>query len=219
MKKACLYLRVSTDKQTVSNQEQRLRTIAEARGWEVVTVYSDEGISGAKGRADRPALDAMLKDASRRRFDVVMAFAIDRLGRSLADLIATIDTLHASGVDLFIDQQNVDTTTPAGKLLFQVLGAFAEFERAMIRQRVYAGMARAREQGVRIGRPECDSAKLALARTGLANGWPIRKVATVAGLSFGTVQRLAKKLTVTTGLATSSPRYQCRGFLIRICCG
>jgi len=114
----------------------------------VVEQYSDTGISGSKGRDGRPGLDQMLKDASRRKFDVVMAWAIDRLGRSLIDLLGTIQTLDASGVDLYLDQQAIDTTTPAGKLMFQVTGAFAEFERSMIRQRVHAGLKRAVEQTV-----------------------------------------------------------------------
>jgi DNA invertase Pin-like site-specific DNA recombinase len=100
----------------------RLRQIAERRGWEVVEQYSDAGISGAKGRDGRPGLDQMLKDASRRKFDVIMAWAIDRLGRSLIDLLGTIQTLEACGVDLYLDQQSIDTTTPAGKLMFQVCG-------------------------------------------------------------------------------------------------
>jgi len=138
-KRAAIYVRVSTDKQTVENQIRELRQIAERRGWEVVEEYRDAGISGAKGRENRPGLDQMLKDASKRRFDVVMAWAIDRLGRSLIDLLSTIQTLEACGADLYLDQQSIDTTTPAGKLMFQVTGAFAEFERSMIRQRVRAG--------------------------------------------------------------------------------
>src|SRR4029077_16474028 len=94
--------------------------MAERRGWGVVEVYNDAGISGAMGRNGRPGLDSMLKDASRRRFDVVMAWAIDRLGRSLTDLLHIIQHLEACGVDLYLDQQSIDTTTPMGKLVFQV---------------------------------------------------------------------------------------------------
>ena len=152
-KRAAIYVRVSTDKQTVENQLRELRQIAGHRGWEVVEEYHDAGISGAKGRKDRPGLDGMLQDAQQRRFDVVMAWAIDRLGRSLIDLLGTIQTLQACGVDLYLDQQAIDTTTPAGKLMFQVTGAFAEFERSMIRQRVNAGLKRAVEAGKQLGRP------------------------------------------------------------------
>src|SRR4029079_18840542 len=157
-KRAGIYVRVSTDRQTVENQLRELRQIAERRGWEVVKEYDDAGISGSKGRNDRPGLDEMLKDAQRRRFDVVMAWAIDRLGRSLIDLLGTIQHLESCGVDLYLDQQAIDTTTPAGKLVFQVTGAFAEFERSMIRQRVKAGLKRAVAQGVKLGRPKIDSA-------------------------------------------------------------
>jgi DNA invertase Pin-like site-specific DNA recombinase len=144
---AAIYVRVSTDKQTVENQVRELRQIAERRGWEVVEQYSDAGISGSKGRDGRPGLDLMLSDAKRRKFDVVMAWAIDRLGRSLVDLLHTIQELEAAGVDLYLDQQSIDTTTPMGKLMFQVTGAFAEFERGMIRQRIHAGLKRAIEAG------------------------------------------------------------------------
>jgi DNA invertase Pin-like site-specific DNA recombinase len=140
VKRAALYVRVSTDRQSVENQTRELRQVAERRGWEVAEVYRDAGISGAKGREQRPGLDAPLKDASRRRFDVVMAWAIDRLGRSLIDVLGTIQHLEAVGVDLYLDQQSIDTTTPAGRLLFQLTGAFAEFERSIIRQRVRAGL-------------------------------------------------------------------------------
>lgn len=170
--------RVSTDAQTVENQISELREVAERRGWQVVEVYKDTGISGAKGRDQRPGLDAMLKDASRRKFDVVMAWAIDRLGRSLIDLLGTIQDLEAVGVDLYLDQQHLDTTTPTGKLLFQVTGAFAEFERSMIRQRVNAGLsaikARIRRDGRfttkagivrrRLGRPGAEPTQIARAR-------------------------------------------------------
>ena len=146
-KRAAIYVRVSTDKQTIENQLRELRQIAQRRGWQVVDEYHDAGISGAKGREDRPGLDKMLQDAQRRRFDVVMAWAIDRLGRSLIDLLGTIQTLEACSVDLYLDQQSIDTTTPAGRLMFQITGAFAEFERSMIRQRVNAGLKRAVEAG------------------------------------------------------------------------
>src|SRR5580692_5399577 len=127
-KRAVVYARVSKDRQTIENQLRELRQIAERRGWTIIEVYTDEAISGAKGRDKRPGLDAMLNDASRRKFDVVMAWAMDRMGRSLIDLLHTIEHLKACGVDLYLDQQNIDTTTPSGKLLFHITGAFAEYE-------------------------------------------------------------------------------------------
>jgi DNA invertase Pin-like site-specific DNA recombinase len=193
-KRAAIYVRVSTDKQTVENQLRELHQIAERRGWQVVEEYHDAGISGAKGRDQRPGLDEMLKDASKRRFDVVMAWAIDRLGRSLIDLLGTIQGLEASGVDLFLEQQAIDTTTPAGKLMFQVTGAFAEFERSMIRQRVKAGLRRAVEQGKQLGRPKIDSAIERRIQSHLRKGTGILKVARIVGVGTGTVQRIKEEM-------------------------
>ena len=190
-KRAALYVRVSTDAQTVENQTRELRQVANRRGWDVVEVYSDAGISGAKGRNGRPGLDTMLKDASRRKFDVILAWVIDRLGRSLSDLLDTIQHLEACGVDLYLDQQVIDTTTPMGKLVFQLTGAFAEFERTMIRQRIKAGLKRAVAQGVKLGRPKIDSATEWNVRRQLAKGVGILKVARSLGIGTGTVQRIA----------------------------
>jgi DNA invertase Pin-like site-specific DNA recombinase len=203
-KRAALYVRVSTDQQSVEHQTAELRQVAERRGWTVVHVYSDAGISGAKGRAQRPGLDAMLNDAKRRKFDVVMAWAIDRVGRSLIDLLATIQELEACGVDLYLDQQNIDTTTPAGKLLFQMTGAFAEFERSMIRQRVRAGLktikatiardgkftSKAGKVHRRLGRPGAAPEDVEEAKRQLATGQGINRVAKATGLGVGTVHRL-----------------------------
>src|SRR5215471_6578871 len=153
MKRAVMYLRVSTLDQTTANQERELRQVAERAGWEIVKIYKDHGVSGAKGRDKRPAFDALQKAATRREFDVVMAWSVDRLGRSLQHLIAFLSEIHATGVDLFLHQQGLDTTTPAGKALFQVMGVFAEFERSMIQERVRAGLKRAKAEGKRLGRP------------------------------------------------------------------
>src|SRR6478672_4717045 len=193
-KRAAIYVRVSTDKQTVENQLRELRQIAERRGWQVVEEYHDAGISGAKGRDQRPGLDRMLKDASKRRFDVVMAWAIDRLGRSLIDLLGTIQGLEAANVDLFLEQQAIDTTTPAGKLMFQVTGAFAEFERSMIRQRVNAGLRRAVEQGKQLGRPRVSPAIEKRILSHLRKGVGILKTAKTLGVGTGTVQRIKQEM-------------------------
>ena len=127
-----IYSRVSTDSQTTENQERELREIATRMGWSIAKVYRDEGVSGAKSRAERPAFNALWKDATRRRSDMVMAWSVDRLGRSLQDLVAFLSELHALGIDLYLHQQGVDTTTPAGKALFQMMGVFAEFERCLL---------------------------------------------------------------------------------------
>jgi DNA invertase Pin-like site-specific DNA recombinase len=193
-KRAAIYVRVSTDKQTVENQLRELHQIAVRRGWEVVEEYHDAGVSGAKGRKDRPGLDKMLQDAQRRRFDVVMAWAIDRLGRSLIDLLGTIQVLEACGVDLYLDQQAIDTTTPAGRLMFQVTGAFAEFERSMIRQRVRAGLKRAVERGATLGRPKVSRGVEKRIQGQLRTGKGILKVARELGLGTSTVQRIAREM-------------------------
>jgi DNA invertase Pin-like site-specific DNA recombinase len=193
-KRAAIYVRVSTDKQTVENQLRELRQIAERRGWEVVTEYHDAGISGAKRRDDRPGLDEMLKDAQRRRFDVIMAWAIDRLGRSLIDLLGTIQALEACGVDLYLDQQSIDTTTPAGRLMFQITGAFAEFERSMIRQRIRAGLKRAKEAGKRLGRPKISHDLEKRIQSHLRAGKGMLKVARECGVGTGTVHRIAREM-------------------------
>src|SRR6516165_2865807 len=144
---------VSTQDQTTSNQEHELRRAAERADWQVAKVYRDHGISGAKGRNGRPAFDTLCRDATKRQFDVVMAWNVDRLGRSLKDLVAFLSELHALGIDLFLHQQGLDTTTPAGKAMFQMLGVFAEFERSIIQERVRAGLQRAKREGKRLGRP------------------------------------------------------------------
>src|SRR5262245_49168085 len=136
MNRAVLYLRVSTIDQTTANQERELRQVAERMSCEVVKVYKDHGVSGARGRDKRPAFDAMCRGAIQRRFDVIMAWSVDRLGRSLQDLVAFLSEIHALRIDLYLHQQGIDTTTPAGKAMFQMMGVFAEFERAMIQERV-----------------------------------------------------------------------------------
>jgi DNA invertase Pin-like site-specific DNA recombinase len=202
IKRVAIYVRVSTDKQTIENQLRELRRVAEHRGWKVVQEYRDAGISGAKGREARPGLDEMLKDAQRRRFDVVMAWAIDRLGRSLIDLLGTIQALEACGVDLYLDQQALDTTTPAGKLMFQITGAFAEFERSMIRQRVNAGLKRAVEAGKQLGRPRIDPALEKRIQSQLRTGKGMLKIAIGLGVGSGTVQRIKREMEEDRPLAS-----------------
>jgi DNA invertase Pin-like site-specific DNA recombinase len=193
-KRAAIYLRTSTTGQHTENQRLELERIAERRGWTVVEVYEDFGISGAKGRDKRPALDRLLKDASRRRFDVAMAWSIDRVGRSLTDLLGTIQHLEAVGVDLYLDQQNIDTTTPTGRLLFQITGAFSEYERSIIRSRVNAGLARARAQGKRLGRRPVSADVVERTRAHLATGTGILKTAKTLGVGTGTVHRVKREM-------------------------
>jgi DNA invertase Pin-like site-specific DNA recombinase len=191
---AAIYVRVSTDRQTIENQLRELRQIAGHRGWEVVHEYHDAGTSGAKSREARPGLDEMLKDAQRRRFDIVMAWAIDRLGRSLIDLLGTIQALEAYGVDLYLDQQSIDTTTPTGRLMFQITAAFAEFERSMIRQRVRAGLKRAVESGKQLGRPKIDPSMEKRIQAQLRAKKGMLAIARDLKVGTGTVQRIKREM-------------------------
>jgi DNA invertase Pin-like site-specific DNA recombinase len=159
----------------------------------VVSVFEDAGISGAKGREARPGLDAMMKGVARRDFDMVAAWSVDRLGRSLIDLLDLLRELHAKGVDLFLHQQGLDTSTPSGRAMFQMMGVFAEFERAMIRERVVAGLARARAEGTKLGRrriEDTDAKKVAAIRSARAQGRGIRRIALELGVGVGTVLRV-----------------------------
>jgi DNA invertase Pin-like site-specific DNA recombinase len=208
VKRAAMYVRVSTDRQTVENQVGALNKVAEARGWEIVTTFRDEGISGAKGRADRPGLDEMLKQAQRGKFDVVMAWAIDRLGRSLVDLLQTIESLKACSVDLYLDQQSIDTTTPAGKLMLQMCGAFAEFERSMLQARIHAGLKRAVANGKKLGRPLNDPQAIERAQDALGRGLGINRVAKLVGLSNGTVHRIKEEMLICNSLDNSISRHR-----------
>jgi DNA invertase Pin-like site-specific DNA recombinase len=205
IKRAAIYARVSTDGQTTDNQLRELRQVAERNGWEIIQEHIDKGISGAKGREQRPAFDALWKGATRRDFDVVMVWAVDRLGRSLGHLVNFLSELHAKKVDLFIYQQGVDTTTPGGKALFGMMGVFAEFERSMIQERVRSGIKRFRANGRRWGRrtiQEADPAVctqiLELRRKGLGMG----KISKQLGLSSRTVWRFLQSAPVTSPLAS-----------------
>jgi len=153
MKRVVLYARVSTASQTTENQLIDLRQTAERMGYTIVAEFVDNGISGAKGRCDRPALDQMLKQAAQRRFDMILCWDISRLGRSLQNLVEILTDLQSLKVDLFFQQQGLDTSTSSGRMMFSVFGALAEYERELIRERVIAGQQRAKAQGVKLGRP------------------------------------------------------------------
>lgn len=193
-RRVALYARVSTDRQSTENQLRELREVAQRQGWLVVSEFVDHGISGAKGRAERPKLDAMLRGIARKEFDQVAAWSVDRLGRSLVDLIGLLQELHATGVDLYLHQQGINTATPAGKALFQMMGVFAEFEREMIRERVRAGLHRAKAKGTKsgkpIGRPGVGTEVEERIRALRAQGHGMLKVAKMVGCGVSVVQRL-----------------------------
>src|SRR3954464_13566726 len=192
MKRVAIYLRVSTDKQTTENQRRELESVADRSGWKIVKVYEDAGISGAKGRDQRPALDAMMKAVNAKEFDMVATWSVDRLGRSLTDLLGILQGLHDKGVGLFLHQQGLDTTTTAGKAMFQMLGVFAEFERGIIRERVNAGLARARAKGTKLGRPPVASTVDVQIRELRANGDGILKIGKKLGIGTSVVQRVVR---------------------------
>jgi len=189
-KRAAIYARVSTNGQSTDAQIQQLRDVAQRSGWDVVEEFVDHGISGAKGRDQRPAFDQMCQAAVRREIDVVMAWSVDRLGRSLLHLVEFLNELHASGTDLYLHQQGIDTTTPAGKAMFQMSAVFAEFERAMISDRVKAGLERARLRGKKLGRPKVPLTVENAILAARAKGKGIRRIAVELGVGVGTVQRV-----------------------------
>jgi DNA invertase Pin-like site-specific DNA recombinase len=204
MKKVGIYLRVSTDGQTTENQRRELEAVARRSGWEVVGFYED-AISGAKGRDQRPGFDRLIKDATARKINMIAAWSVDRLGRSLQDLVCFLTELQALHCNLYLHQQAIDTTTPNGRAMFQMCGVFAEFERAMIQQHVLSGMARAKEAGVQFGRGNRkddgrskDEERWGMSRAELEKrilslhrgGMGILKIGRTLGVGSGTVQKV-----------------------------
>jgi DNA invertase Pin-like site-specific DNA recombinase len=190
MKRVGIYLRVSTDNQTTENQRRELNGVARRSGWQIVGTYEDAGISGAKGREQRPGFDRLLKDATAPKVDMIAAWSVDRLGRSLQDLVGFLTELQALRCDLYLHQQALDTTTPSGRAMFQMCGVFAEFERGMIRERVNAGLARARAKGTKLGRPPVKPAVEARIRVLRGQGMGILRVARTLGVGTSVVQRV-----------------------------
>ena len=190
MKRVGIYLRVSTDKQSTENQRRELKAVAKRSGWRVVKLYEDTGISGAKGRDQRPGFDQLLKDATARKVDMIAAWSVDRLGRSLQDLVGFLGELRSLGCDLYLHKQALDTSTPSGRAMFQMLGVFAEFERAIIRERVNAGLARARAKGTQLGRRPVRPSVEARTRELRSQGMGILKIGRTVGVGTSVVQRV-----------------------------
>ncbi|MFC5373524.1 recombinase family protein [Brevundimonas faecalis] len=190
-KRVAIYARVSTDNQTVENQLLELHAVALRQGWDVVTVLTDEGISGAKGRDRRPGYDNLLKGIARREFDQIMAWSVDRLGRSLPDLVSFLNDAHAKSVDLYLHQQGLDTSTPSGRMMFQMLSVFAEFERAMIRERIMAGLRRTTKKS---GRKPMPSDRVEAIRKSLLDGLGIRATARLHRASTTTVTDIKRSM-------------------------
>ena len=184
MKRVAAYIRVSTDKQSTDSQLVAIKDAIQRSGDVLIQVYEDHAISGGKCRQDRPALDSMLKDAGARKFDKVIVWDITRLGRSLSDLIDTLNELQKFSVDLQFLQNDLDTSTEAGRMLFSIFGAIGEFERSLTRERVKSGIANARAKGVRLGRPtNCNPQTKATVLELRSKGMSIRKICSL--LSIG----------------------------------
>ena len=192
-----LYLRVSTDGQTVANQRRELEGMAKRAKWKVIEVYQDKGVSGANGRNGRPELDRMLDDATRRRFKKLLVWDLSRLGRSLRDLISISDHFRERGIDLYVHKDAIDTGTTSGRLFFHIVGAIGEFERDRIRERINAGLARAKAEGKTLGRPEGTTKAKVKHQAEIVSlrdaGMSIRKIASTVRVSTSTVQAALKR--------------------------
>ena len=195
--KAVIYTRISTsDKgQTVDNQLRILREVAEKKGYEVVQELSDKGISGAKGRDEREGFNELIKGAIRKEFDIILVWDVSRLGRSLKHLVSFLDDIHSSNCDLYIHQSGMDTTSASGKMMFQMIALFSEFERSMIRERVIAGQQRAKSEGKHIGRKtNVNDAVITAVYQLRQNNVPIKKIATDLKIGVGTVYKILEKV-------------------------
>lgn len=190
-KRVALYLRVSTDAQTVENQRLELLSVAERLGWTIVEELADEGISGAKGREQRPAFDRLMKMVARKEIDLIACWSVDRLGRSLQHLVTFLGEINDRGVDLYLHTQGLDTSTPAGRAMFSMLSVFAEFERSILRERIMAGLRRSTKKA---GRPPLDPQKIAKIERSLRSGISINETARKLKCGVGTVHRIKVKL-------------------------
>jgi DNA invertase Pin-like site-specific DNA recombinase len=186
-KQAVIYARVSTDKQKVDMQLNELRQFADRSGWKIYEEYIDQSFTGAN--TNRPAFLSMMDAARKRKFDMLLVWKLDRLSRSLKDLINTLDELGSCGIDFVSYDNNLDTSTPTGKLVFQIVGAVAEFEKDIIRERVIAGLANARLKGKRLGRPPKAEAIYEKARIMRLEGFSFRKIGKEFGVDEGTIRK------------------------------
>jgi len=191
MKKSVIYCRVSTASQTAENQLLELRSVAHRMGYSIVAELIDNGISGAKGRDDRPAFNRLHQMIQRREIDCVMAWSICRLGRSTSDLSSFMAEVQAAGVDLYIHQQSINTSTPAGRMVFGIFSALASWEREMIAERINAGLARAKAAGKKLGRPSNVNNSVRASVTVLrARGWSYHRIAKELRIGVATTQKI-----------------------------
>lgn len=206
MKRVAIYARVSTNSQTTENQIRELRRVADQNGWIIVEEFIDEGISGAKGREKRPQFDKLLKSAVRKDYDLIMSWSVDRLGRSLQHLVEFLNEIHSKDIDLYLHQQGIDSSTPAGKMMFQMCGVFAEFERSIIRERIIAGQSRARAQGKHIGRKSIIDNEMKKRIVTMKNdGRSIREISSETGIGIGSVHRILMQWASRARCSTNTP--------------
>ena len=191
--KVGLYLRVSTEDQTTENQGLVLREICETNGWEIFDTYVDHGVSGSKGRDKRPEFNRLIKDMTRRKFQKVMVWDVSRLGRSLTHLVEFLNEVHSVGCDLYIHQSGLDTQTPSGRMMFQMIGIFSEFERSMISQRVKTGLQRVRKSGKKLGRPSTSPEVIERIKELLNLGWSYTPISKELDVSRMTISRIARQ--------------------------
>ncbi len=191
-KSVAIYARVSTDKQKVDMQLNELRQFVARSGWNIYEEYIDQNFSG--GNTKRPAFTAMMDAARKRKFDLLLVWKLDRLSRSLKDLIVTLDELGSCGIDFVSYDNNLDTSTPTGKLVFQIVGAVAEFEKEIIRERVVAGLATARNKGKRLGRPPVSRYVYDQALKMRSDGLSYRNIGKVLGIDEGTIRKRVKSI-------------------------
>ena len=193
-RKAVIYSRVSTNEQTVENQLKVLREVAEKRGLEVVREISDEGISGAKGRDERPGFDELIKGSVKNEWDIILVWDVSRLGRSLKHLVSFLEDIQSARCDMYIHQSGIDTSTASGKMMFGMLSVFSEFERSMIRERVIAGQQRAVANGVKLGRKTNVNDGIITAVYHMRqNNVSIKRIAKDLQIGVGTVYKILDK--------------------------
>ena len=189
--RAVIYARVSTTSQTEENQVYQLRETARRYGWKVVAEHTDHGISGSRDERQRPGFQRLWTMVQQRKVDVVMVWSIDRLSRSLNDLLRFVTEMQSCRCDLFSLSQNIDTTTPSGKLCFQVFGALSEYENAIRRDRILAGLERAKREGKKLGRPSSiNDAVRSSVRILREQGMSIHKIARELKIGVGSVQKV-----------------------------
>ncbi len=193
--KVVIYGRVSTNDQTTDNQLYKLKEVIEIRGWDLVDTYTDEGISGSKGRDKRPEFDRLCKDMCKGKFDRILVWDVSRLGRSLKHLVSFLEDIQSARCDLYIHNSGIDTSTSSGKMMFGMLSVFSEFERSLIRERVIAGQQRAKAEGKHIGRKtNVNEGTVNAVQHLRANNVPIKRIAKDLHIGVGTVYKIMNKV-------------------------